>query len=665
MIRARIVFCIVMLVQLVTVKAELRVARIFSDNAVLQQQLTVPVWGWSTPGSKVSVGFGEQLKTTVALPDGSWKIRLDEMKATSDARTMYVMSDTDTLRVANVLVGEVWFASGQSNMEWKIKSGIVNQEAEIASALYPQIRINTIRTITASRPVIDLPSSSWQVCTPQQAPEFSAVAYFFARALHLDKKVPVGIIVAARGATGIETWMSRERLMTHPEYSRPMNEFDTDTARWNQKVRNSVASELERDKIARTSVAGLLQKVHRPEYNDATWKRTDYPLNIPKMGYPGYWGLVWIRKMIRIQAADARKVWELHLPVKAQDDRIYLNGKELVRSVSRLKEKQVKLPKNALKEGNNLLAIRMYVHWGSAGIGSDNEKAFLLANDGSRIDLDGEWSHSTSIEPPVAQWQNYYNTPTVNYNAMVAPVVPYAIRGFLWYQGENNTGSYQHYTDLQTLLIDDWRVRWQQGYLTFLFVQLANYTQQSAVPLEHDDRAAFRDAQTATLSRSYHTAMASAIDIGDASDIHPKNKQEVGRRLYLAAKVKAYDDTLVHSGPVWKSFRRENDKIRISFSYAENGLVTRRPNEDMNAPGKRMPENVSSANEPVAGFAIKTRDGNWQWCRAFIDRNEVILEPSVHPDQIVRIQYAWQSNPETNLYNSEGLPAVPFNRNFP
>jgi len=656
--KSRVLLLLVIWLTSLYCHGELRLAGIFTDNAVLQRELAVPVWGWANPGQQVNVQFDNQLKTTITGADGRWMVRLDPMVASDVERSLWVMSPDDTLMLRNVLVGEVWFASGQSNMEWKLKSGVLNQEKEITSANYPQIRINTIQPLTSAQPIGDLPPSSWQLCSPSQVPEFSAVAYFFARNLHLDKQVPVGVIVAARGATNLETWMSRERLMTHPDFYLSMHEFENDTARWNLKVRTAIAAEKEREVIARTSEQGLKLKVHTLSYRDAHWKRSSFPLNITSMGYPGYWGLVWLRKIFPMNEANSRKNWILHLPIKDQDDRIYLNGKELARSLSKLKEKKLQLPVTSLKKGNNLLAIRMYVHWGSAEIGNDKESAYIVADDGSRIEFNGEWSHSTTIEPPVAQWQNYYNTSTVNYNAMVAPVIPYAIRGFLWYQGENNAGRYNQYAGLQSMLIDDWRVRWQQGYLPFLFVQLANYKQRSATPVEADDWASFRDAQTATLLRSTNTAMACAIDIGDANDIHPKNKQDVGRRLYLAAKAKAYGDSIVYSGPVFTSFSIVDGKIHVHFTNTGSGLVVK--NQLVNSSVHPDSAKGIAQDLSVKGFAVKIRDGNWQWTNAYIDTTHVVLELGVAIDQITHIQYAWQSNPEVNLYNAEGLPAVPF-----
>lgn len=622
-----------------TLNAQLRVAGVFGNNAVIQQNIAVPVWGKAAPGADVVVEFAGQKITAVANESGEWILRLQPMKADGKSYSLTVISGSEKIGFENLKIGEVWLASGQSNMQWKLSNGVLNQEQEIKNADFPDIRFNTIEPITSAQPLSDIPRKDWKICTPQNVPDFSAVAYFFARRLHLDKKVPVGVIVAARGATNLETWMSPERLATHPDFTEAVKKFDTDTTRWNAKVRAAIQSEIDRDKIANTSMAGINQKVHTLTYNDAAWTKTEYPLNMPKMGYPGLWGLIWLRKTFEIPTGKANDEWKLILPIKDQNDRIYLNGKEIAQGVSKLKNKELSLSKGLLKSGKNLLAIRMYVHWGSAEVGNEELSCYLQSNNNQRIELNGTWANSDKIEPVVAQWQNYYNTNNVNYNAMIAPVIPYGIRGFLWYQGENNASRFRQYAELQPMLIDDWRVRWQQGYLPFLFVQLANYKERSPLPVENDDWAAFRDAQSSTLKLSQNTAMASAIDIGDGNDIHPKNKQEVGKRLYLAARAIAYNENLIYSGPQLKSVKREGNDLRISFDFAQNGLKT-------------------SGNNAVKGFAVCDKVGKWVWANAKIAGNEIIVENAANA---LRVQYAWQSNPDCDLQNAEGLPAVSFN----
>jgi sialate O-acetylesterase len=640
--RSLLLLCLFLILSLV--HGQLKMAGIFTDNAVIQQNIHVPVWGWAKPGAKVTLKIADRTYITLADGDGRWQLRLEPFVADSKAYKLFLYSYKDSVILNNIVFGEVWFASGQSNMEWKMRNGVVNGQQEIAAANYPDIRIHTVKPITSAEPAKDISDSEWKVCTPSNAPDFSAVAYFFARELHIDQQVPVGVIVAARGATNIETWMSREKLITHPDFSETVANFDTDTARWNQKVRDALNAERKREEIANTSQAGIEQKVNTLKYDDTAWTKTEYPLNMPKMGYPGFWGMVWARKAFDVPAKWKSKQWELILPMKNQNDRVYLNGNEIARSVSKMKEPNITIPKSLLRGGSNVLAIRQYVHWGSAEIGNEQSPTYLQSADKQCIMLDGLWAHSNSIEPPVAQWQNYYNTNNVNFNAMVAPVIPYAIRGFLWYQGENNASRFRQYADLQPMLIDDWRVRWQQGYLPFLYVQLANFKERSQTPVATDDWASFRDAQTSTLQRSSNTAMVCAIDIGDGNDIHPKNKQDVGKRLYLAAQAKAYHAGNVFSGPMFKSVESEGNYLKIAFDFAVNGLKT--------------PDNV-----PVKGFAMCDKQGKWTWVNAKIVGNAIHIETVDNPSSktITRVQYAWQSNPDCNLCNSESLPAVPFN----
>ncbi len=623
-----------------SVRAQLKVAGIFGNHAVLQQGISVPIWGNATPGAQVEVNFSGTSSLGIADEIGHWMIRLAPMKTDEKSHELIVKSNFVEVIFKDIRIGEVWFASGQSNMAFKVGDGVMNQEEEVLHADFPDIRFFMVDAVTSVQPLSDLPQKDWKICSSENVRNFSAVAYFFARSLHLDKKIPVGIIVAARGATNLETWMSHERLETHPDFKAVLSKFDGDTVHWNDKVRRSQQAEKDRETIANTSTLGLDQKVNTLKYKDSDWAKTSFPVNMAKMGYSGFWGLVWIRKTIDISAKSAKKAWMLYLPVKDQNDRIYLNGKELARDVSRLKDKTISIAAGSLKKGKNLLAIRMYVHWGSAEVGNDQNDCYLLAKDGEKLTLGGEWLHNNRIESQVAQWQDFYNTSTVNFNGMINPVIPYGIRGFLWYQGENNASRGKQYAELQSMLIDDWRVRWGLGYLPFLYVQLANYMERSVNPKQSDNWADFRDNQTTTLVRSPQTAMACTIDIGDGNDIHPKNKQEVGRRLYLAAKAKAYGSTQTYSGPLFKSAKVEGNSVRICFEFADKGLKIK-------------------GDEPIKGFALRDETGNWIWAEAKISGNDVVVNSAqiVHP---LAVQYAWQSNPDCNLYNSEDLPVVPF-----
>lgn len=620
--------------------AQLQPAGIFSNHAVLQQGIPIPVWGKAIPLAQVTIQFAGNTVLSTADLTGHWKTNLPVMKADGNAYEMLIQSGRQQILLKDIMIGEVWFASGQSNMAHKVGSQLVNKEEEIRNANYPNIRFRTIDQVTSIVPEDDITSKDWMVCTPVNVGDFSAVAYFFARELHVDQKVPVGIIVASRGATSIESWMSKDRLMTHPDYREALHKRVDDAAQWNDFVKKSVQAEEDRNTIARTSFEGLKRGVTKIDFDDAAWTKTAYPLNAANMGYGSYWGLLWMRKTFTLTGEQAKKEWILMLPVKDQDDLVYMNEREIAKGVSKQKEKAVFIPKQLLKSGNNALVIRMYANWGIAEVGDRTTGCYLKAADGEEISLTGYWTHNNKVEPAVAGWQDYYNKPTVNFNAMIHPLIPYGIKGFLWYQGENNASKAIQYETLQPMLIDDWRVRWKQGYLPFLYVQLANYKTRSDTPVLNDDWAQFRDAQTTTLYRSVNTGMACAIDIGDEFDIHPANKQDVGNRLYKAAKEKVYHTAAIGSGPLFKDAIRKGNKVFLSFDYANNGLI-------------------SKSKNGLTGFALMDESGNWAWADATIEGSKIMVSAN-RISKPVQVQYAWQSNPVAPIYNSEGLPMVPF-----
>jgi len=612
---------------------------IFSDHIVLQQKMQVPVWGMAQPGALVSVELAGFTGTTKTNSDGKWMIRLPEMNAGGPFEMK--IWDTDTIRIKDVMIGEVWLASGQSNMEWQVGSGVgPNTAQEIQDANYTNLRYFAVNKQTSSVPLQNMRSAEWKACTSVSVKDMSAVAYFFGREILKNKNVAVGIINASWGATSVETWMSAEMLKTHPDFTKKVEEFDTDPIRWKAFVQKNIQADRSRDSISNAAKSGITAGVHLKEYDDSPWEKTEYPMDMSSIKLGGYWGFVWFRKTIEIGKDTKLTDFTLQIPISGRSFDIYINGKPIEIKEDKVTKKQIFLVHGKqLTKGKNVLAIRLLVNWGSANLGLKEVEANLVSIDNkTKISLGGEWRFNGKIEPEIPQWQDYYNKINVLYNGEISSLIPYGIKGAIWYQGENNAGKANQYRTLFPMLIEDWRVRWGQGYFPFLFVQLANFRDKQTEPADND-WAELREAQQMTLKYP-NTGMAVAIDIGDANDIHPKNKLDVGKRLYLAAQWVAYGENVVHSGPVYEYMKIEGSKIRISFGSVGTGLEA----------GKTL---------PLKGFAIAGEDKKFYWAEAVIEGNEIVVS-AAKVSAPVAVRYSWASNPDGNLYNKEGLPASPF-----
>ena len=622
-------------------QAQLKTAAIFGNNAVFQQNQKVPVWGYANPGGKVSVLFADFNTEVMADEKGKWMAYLPAMKADGKTYELTIKSGTDKITYSNIVLGEVWLASGQSNMAYAMSSDqLLNKEEETKNANYPNIRYRSIEGITAIAPSEIIHQQDWKVCTPQTIGGCSAVAYFFGRALHLDQHVPVGIIVSARGATGIETWISRDSLIKHPDFTKDLQTRDERKEHWDSIVNDAAKAGAYRDSIANKSFIGLKLGVTNIDYVDTGWKKTEYPISGERIGNNGYWGIIWMRKSFEITVSQLNKNWVISLPIGDVSDIIYLNGKEIAKNVTKQKVRNVTIPQGLLQVGKNVLSIRMYVNYNGSDIGNKETSCFIKASDDDRIELNGQWASNSQIEPKVAGWLNFYNSNTVNFNAMIYPLIPYAIKGFLWYQGENNSYRAKQYSELQPMMINEWRSSWNEGNIPFLYVQLPNYKGRSANPIEGDAMTQFRDAQKSTLTLSPNTGMACTVDVGDEYNIHPGNKQEVGRRLYLIAQEKVYHQKVVSSGPVFKLAKAKGNEVRVSFKFAENGLT---------AKGKSL-NNC---------FALADTSGKWYWANAKVNGNDIVLN-SREVQSPTKVQYAWQTNPYAPLYNTLDLPMQPF-----
>lgn len=616
----------------------LRLAGIFGDGMVIQKGINAPVWGTATPNTNVQVEFAGFITSAKSADDGKWMVRMPILNY-GGPFDMKVMS-TDTVVMKDVMVGEVWLASGQSNMEWRVGAGVgPNIEKEITGANFPNIRYYNVPRKTSCIPLNDIAKQSWNRISPSSVKDLSAVAYFFAKELCLDKKIAVGIINSSWGATSVEAWMSAEMLSTHPDFRDKVLQMNRDQKAWDLFVKNSIKTDHERDSLARLAQEGIEAKVYAPEYNAAAWKKSNYPVSLESIGLGGYWGLVWFRKNIEIPKEALGENLKFRVTIMAKDVIIYWNGNEIGRTVNPSKQVEYNIPKKLVKKGKNVLAIRMYENWGYAWVGTSDSEAVIVSEDQKiKIPLDGEWSSNSTIEPALAQWQGYFNYNTVQYNGRIAPIIPYGIKGVIWYQGENNAGKAYQYRTLFPMMIQDWRIRWGNGYMPFLFVQLANYKTKKAEPSD-DSWAELREAQALTL-RYPNTGMACAIDIGEANDIHPKNKLDVGKRLYLAARKVAYREDVVSSGPVYESMKVDGSKIRLKFTSIGSGLDVKN-------------------HGILKGFAISGSDHKFYWAEAVVEGNEVVVSSSKVPSPVA-VRYSWETNPDGNLYNKDGLPAPPF-----
>lgn len=621
----------------------LRLASIFTDHMVIQQGMHAPVWGYAPPGTMVTVdlaGFQTRARTD---EHGKWMVKMPSLPAGGP----YQMNVTaeKTLTIRDVMVGEVWVASGQSNMEWTVGMGIgPDTEKEKAAATHPGIRFFVVPRETAAAPLEDMSQASWQMVSPESVNQLSAVAYFFARQLHLDKKVAVGIVSSSWGATSVQAWMSAEMLATHPDFRERMATFDRDPDHWKETVRRNLENDRTRDSLANASVNGLRMGVPQTGFSDTAWKSVDYPVDMDKAGRSGFWGISWFRHHVQLDADAKGAAGHLKIFLRAREARVFLNGLPIGTTGPVEKETEFSIPKGLLRAGDNVICIRMYQHWGIGLIGSSGTTPVITYGArGREISLTGSWRVNHDLEAALPQMQGFYNQPTVQFNGRIAPIIPYGIRGVIWYQGESNAGMPVQYRTLFPMLIQDWRMRWQQGIFPFLFVQLANFREKRDLPGD-DLWAELREAQALTLQQPA-TGMAAASDIGDALDVHPRNKLDVGKRLYLSARKIAYGELIVHSGPTLKSFTIEGDTIRIRFSHTGSGLIIK--------PGDKL-----------RGFSIAGADKVFHWAEAELDGETVkVYKPGL--SRPVTVRYAWESNPDGNLYNREGLPAIPFRTDGP
>lgn len=627
-------------------QAKVTLPSFFTDNMVIQQNSLLTLPGEAKAGKQVTVkvSWNNKKYTAKAAADGKFKIEVPTPSAGGPYRI--VISDGEKLTLNNVMAGEVWFCSGQSNMEMPVAGWgkVMNYEQEIADANYPSIRLLQVKKTVSfvPRENVEINMGGWQECSPATVPEFSSVAYFYARNLWKELNVPVGVIDCTWGGTPAESWTSYETLKHVMGFEQKMSRMADAGFEIGKLVE---LYHLEMDEWLKqfdAKDAGLKNGV--PQWISALQTGKEWK----QMELPAYWesrgldfdGTVWFQKEVEIPADWAGKEILLNLAMIDDDDITYFNGKEIGKSSGCNTMRTYKVPAELVKAGKGIITIRAIDYGGSGGIHGEPQQMFMEWG-GKKISLAGNWNYHTGVSlvgapsrplSPEGEGWPAACYPTVLYNGMVHPLTVFPIKGAIWYQGENNVGHDEQYRVLFQSMITDWRKAWKQDF-PFYFVQLANYLKPEEVQ-PNSQWAALRDAQAHALHLP-NTGMACAIDLGEAYDIHPKNKQEVGRRLAQASLAQTYGKG-TYEVPVFLGYRISGRTLILSFDQ----------------------EVVAKDGSPK-GFILAGPDGKFVPAQATIQGKEVILQS----DQVeipTAARYAWADNPVCNLYGKSGLPVPPF-----
>lgn len=613
------------------IEAKITLPALVSDGMVLQRNQKLNVWGKADAGEKVEVKFLNKNYKTIADPTGNWKITLPEQKAGGP----YTMTINE-ITLKDILIGDVWLASGQSNMELPMRRLTPLYADEIKNANNQNISFFTVpQKYNFKSPQTELDGGKWEATNPQTILNFSGVAYFFAKELSQKNKVAIGIIHASLGGSPIQAWMDENSLKKYPEYLDEAKKWQNDeliksTESTEQAMSKAWYTELNQSDI------GLNQHWENFDLNDSDWKT---------MQIPGSWedkegsfeGSVWFRKEINLTKNQAGKAAFLNLGRIKDADVTYINGTKVGNVTYEYPPRWYDIPAGVLKEGKNIIAVRITNGSGKGQFIAD--KPYYLEIGGNKIDLKTEWKYKIGAKmEKMAPGQTFIRwKPTGLYNAMINPLINYNIKGAIWYQGESNTGKPKEYGDLLTTMILDWRNKWNQKDMPFFTVQLANFMEPKTQPVE-SNWAELRDQQRQVSLSVPNTGLAVIIDLGEWNDIHPLNKKSVGDRLALQALKVADKKNIIADGPMYQSMKVEGNKIILSF---KNGT-----------------DDFAPVSE-LKGFAIKGQDGKYEWAKAKIEGNRVIVWNDTVSSP-VSVRYDWADNPDGNLKNKAGLPASPF-----
>lgn len=628
---AALLLCVINLCE-----AKVILPTLVSDGMVLQREKNILIWGKADPGEQVNIKFLNKKYSTTADKNGDWKVTLSPMKA-GGAYTMVI----NDIEIKNILIGDVWLCSGQSNMELPIRRVLDLYADEVKDYKNPMIHYIKIPiSSNYHKPQSDIPKESWQELNPERALSFSALCYFFAKDLYEKTKVPIGLINSAVGGSPIESWISEDGLTEFPHYL-----HDRDLHRDDSYVEKANILDRERRNLWNTILykkdKGLNEnlKWYHPDYDDSSWKLTDLEdASWSKDGISNINGSFWFRKEFELSGHQFDKNAVLRLGCIVDADSVFVNGILVGATLYQYPPRIYSVPQEILKQGKNNVTIRLISYSGQARFVEDKPYKLIIGNE--EIELSKEWRYNQGIRMPAYQAiPSTQQKPTGFYNGMIAPLQNYAIKGILWYQGESNASKAHEYYGLLTSLITNWRTLWKESTLPFLIVQLPNFMKTSSTPQE-SGWAEMREAQLKVSQTIPYTGLAVAIDAGEWNDIHPLNKKDIANRLSLQAQHIAYGNkNIIADGPIYKSMKREGNRIILSF--------------------KEGTDNLQHVSE-LRGFTIAGKDKIYKWAQAKIEGDQVIVWND-EVEEPVSVRYAWADNPEgANLKNKEGLLASPF-----
>lgn len=618
-----------------TLQAEIRMPLIFSDHMVLQREKPIKVWGWADHNELVKVQFNDKLYETKTDKTGRWELYLEALPL-GGPYNMQVKGESNELNFNDILMGDVWVCSGQSNMEFLMKNANTAKE-DIPRAINSNIRLFYVERRTSYIPLDNFSKGQWLSCAPEVIKDFSAVAYYFGKFVQEETNVPIGLIDCSWGGTEIRTWTSWDTMSKDRVYKKYVNKNQKQIEKIRAKEKIEYERALKNDK-------GVIEKWYETEVStDLGWDVINVPDFFEKE-LPSFDGVVWYQKSIDIPGEMLTGDAVLNLGAIDDKDITFVNGKEVGTNDVFLQNRNYAISANILREGKNIITIKVTDGRGDGGFSGKAEDIYLRIGE-NKINLSGKWLYRPSLCVYDLDYRDTSFPPNIFasllFNGMVNPIIQYAIKGAIWYQGEDNVGEAYGYRTLFSTMINDWRKQW--GYtFPFYWVQLANFMASSQIP-EESAWAELREAQHLTLSLP-ETGEAVIIDAGDANDVHPTDKKTVGYRLALNALDKTYKKQIVSSGPMYQSMKIESGKIVLSFSNLGSGLLAK----------------GSDKYSYLKGFAIAGENKKFVWAKAYISGDKVVV---FHQDiqSPVAVRYAWGNNPEdVNLYNREGLPTSPF-----